>query len=228
MADMVDLHTHTFLSDGQLGPAELIRRAEVAGYGSLALTDHVDLSTMEGIIPQLVAAAELENRLGKMLVVPGAELTHVRPEQIGEATARARELGALLVLCHGETLVEPVLPGTNRAALDAGVDVLAHPGLITAEEAALAAGGNVALEITAKAGHSYTNGHVAATAAAAGARLVYGTDGHVPEHLTPRPTALRILRGAGLSAAAAEGVLTEGERLLRAKDTAKDASQDAM
>jgi histidinol phosphatase-like PHP family hydrolase len=71
---------------------------------------------------------------------------------------------------HGETIVEPVLPGTNRAAIAAGVDILAHPGLITKEEAMLAAQKGVLLEITTRRGHSFTNGHVASIARVCGHR----------------------------------------------------------
>ncbi|WP_429885909.1 PHP domain-containing protein, partial [Geoalkalibacter halelectricus] len=48
---MIDLHTHTLFSDGELIPAELIRRAAVAGYTALAITDHVDLSNLDFILP---------------------------------------------------------------------------------------------------------------------------------------------------------------------------------
>ena len=214
---MNDLHTHTTLSDGELGPAELIRRAEVAGYAALAITDHVDLSTVDRVVEALVVAAEVENRLDRVLVVPGAELTHVRPEHVNEVAERARAAGALLILCHGETVAEPVAPGTNRAAIEAGVDVLAHPGLITETEVRLAAEHNVVLELTAKRGHCLTNGHVAARARAHGARLVYGTDAHAPDQLTPEAQALSVLRGAGLSEQDARQVLDHGEQILRAK-----------
>ncbi|MFW5856524.1 MAG: histidinol phosphate phosphatase domain-containing protein [Planctomycetota bacterium] len=228
MSALVDLHTHTMLTDGGLCPAELIRRAEVAGYVAFAITDHVDASTVDRIVPALVEAAELENRRGRILVVPGAELTHVRPEHIPAVAERARAAGALLVLCHGETLAEPVMPGTNRAAIEAGVDVLAHPGLIDPDDAKLAADRNVALELTAKRGHCYANGHVARIAAAAGARLTYGSDGHLPEDLRGLDEVLAILRGAGLDADAAEAVLAESERLLRTRDAQRDRQDDPL
>ena len=37
---MIDLHTHSFFSDGVLSPSELIRRAVVKGYKAIAITDH--------------------------------------------------------------------------------------------------------------------------------------------------------------------------------------------
>ena len=45
-----------------------------------------------------------------------------------------RGLGARIIVVHGETIVEPVRPGTNRKALESDVDILAHPGLITEDE----------------------------------------------------------------------------------------------
>ena len=47
MSGVVDLHCHTYHSDGVLGPAEFFRRAEVAGVEGVALTDHVDASNIE-------------------------------------------------------------------------------------------------------------------------------------------------------------------------------------
>jgi Histidinol phosphatase and related hydrolases of the PHP family len=41
---MIDLHTHSIFSDGELIPAELTRRAAVAGYRAMAITDHGDFS----------------------------------------------------------------------------------------------------------------------------------------------------------------------------------------
>jgi len=71
-----------------------------------------------------------------------------------------RELKIIVV--HGETITEPVMPGTNKKALMSDIDILAHPGLISDDEAELAAEKGIYLEITARKGHSITNGHVAA------------------------------------------------------------------
>ena len=85
------------------------------------------------------------------------------------------------------------------AAIDAGADILAHPGLITEAEVRLAGKKGVLLEITARRGHSLSNGHVARLALKCGARMVYNTDSHSPGDFTPWETAVRIIRGAGLS-----------------------------
>jgi histidinol phosphatase-like PHP family hydrolase len=197
---MIDLHTHTIFSDGALIPAELARRAEIKGYTVLGLTDHVDASNLEFVVTRLAAAARDLDREG-LRVLPGVELTHVRPEAMASLAARARNLGALYVVVHGESPVEPVAPGTNRAAIDAGVEILAHPGLITEEEARLAAAKGVLLEITTRRGHSLTNGHVARMARMAGAKLVVDTDTHQPGDLVDDGFARVVVQGAGLDKA---------------------------
>ncbi|HOG12583.1 MAG: histidinol phosphate phosphatase domain-containing protein [Smithellaceae bacterium] len=196
---MIDLHTHTLFSDGALIPAETARRAFVAGYKAIALTDHVDDSNIDFVIPRMVRVCGKLSEKGDIFVIPGVELTHVDPSDIASLAAEARKLGAKIVVVHGETLTEPVPPGTNLAAIRAGVDILAHPGLITREETKLAAKKGVYLEITTRRGHSYTNGHVAAMAGKCGADLVLNNDAHAPGDFAGRPMAVNIARGAGLS-----------------------------
>lgn len=198
---MIDLHTHTFFSDGALVPSEHVRRFEVLGYEAVAITDHADSSNMDFIIPRIVQAARDLNPLGKTRLIPGIELTHVPPPLFARLTVRARELGALIVVAHGETPVEPVAPGTNRAALEAGVDILAHPGFITEEEAALAAKKGIFLELSGRKGHSLTNGHVAQMAAQAGALLAVNADAHGPEDFMTAERAETVALGAGLTKA---------------------------
>lgn len=196
---MIDLHTHSLLSDGELVPAELTRRFEVAGYRTLAITDHGDRSNIDVIIPRLVAFCEENNSRGGMRVIPGIELTHIPPESIPALVSRSRELGAKLVVVHGETIVEPVAPGTNRMAIESKVDILAHPGLITEEEVMLAKKHSVSLELTSRKGHSLANGHVARLAKKAGALLVLNSDTHSPDDIWPAPHLQDLVEGAGLA-----------------------------
>lgn len=196
---MIDLHMHSTFSDGELIPAEVVSRALHAGYTHLAITDHVDPSNLDMVVERLVRVCnDLAGRV-RAKVYPGVEITHVPPGLIAPLAAKARELGAKVVLVHGETIVEPVPMGTNLAAINAGIDILAHPGLITEEEVRLAKEKGVLLEITSRRGHSLTNGHVAGMAMKSGAGLVYNTDSHSPGDFTPWETALRIIRGAGLT-----------------------------
>ena len=212
----IDLHTHTFLSDGVLLPSELLRRAEVMGYGALAITDHADASNLEALLRRLLRLAQTGLTGFGLTFLPGVELTHVPPVQIAPLARRARELGARIIVVHGETPVEPVAPGTNRAAVEcADVDILAHPGFITEEEAALAAAHGVALEITSRGGHNRTNGHVARIALQAGARLLVNTDTHTPGDMMDQAEALRVARGAGLTAGQArEAVIANAQTLV--------------
>ena len=111
---MIDLHTHTLNSDGELLPAELWRRAQVKGYRYLGITDHVDSSNYEVVFARLKSAALSLNRGEAPVVVPGLEFTHLPPALIGSLAAQARALGVPLIIIHGETLAEPVAPGTSR------------------------------------------------------------------------------------------------------------------
>lgn len=211
---MIDLHTHTLFSDGEVIPAELTRRAAVAGYRALAMTDHGDLSNLDLIVPRLVkVAADLGAAWG-LTVLPGIELTHIPPGDMARATNEARRLGARIVVCHGETIVEPVAAGTNIAALEAGVDILSHPGLITAADAELAASRGICLEITTRKGHSLTNGHVVRMAQSAGARLVINNDAHAPGDLLSPGLMRAVGRGAGLSEAEVDQCLANSEDLV--------------
>jgi histidinol phosphatase-like PHP family hydrolase len=195
---MIDLHTHSIFSDGELIPSELARRAEDRGLTAIGITDHGDLSNLDFIIPRIVAVAEQLNSVISIRVIPGIEITHVPPRLIGETVAKARNLGASIVIVHGETIVEPVAPGTNAAAIAAGADILAHPGLIGEKDVISAHENEVLLEITARRGHCLTNGHVARLARQHGAKMVINTDSHSPSDLIDDRTAERIVCGAGL------------------------------
>ncbi len=198
MARMFDLHCHSLFSDGELIPAELVRRVEVMGYDAIAITDHADASNLDFIIPKVVTAAEQINKVSPTKLIPGIELTHVHPDQISRLAAQARRLGAKVVVCHGETITEPVIPGTNKAALDADIDILAHPGFISQEDASKAKEKGIFLELSGRKGHSLTNGHVAKMAKRTGASLLINSDGHAPGDFMTRERARQVGMGAGL------------------------------
>ncbi|RPJ36148.1 MAG: histidinol phosphate phosphatase domain-containing protein [Deltaproteobacteria bacterium] len=195
-------------------PAELVRRAEDIGYEAIALTDHADSSNLDWIVPRLVQVCRDLNRHRPIRAVSGIELTHLPPEMMAAMMKEARGLGAQIVVVHGETLVEPVCPGTNREAIEAGADILAHPGLITEEEVLRAKEKNVFLEITARKGHSLGNGHVARLAKKIGARLILNTDTHTPDNLISLKFALKVVRGAGLEAEDLQRMIENSRELL--------------
>ena len=196
---MIDLHTHSTFSDGELIPAELARRAKVAGYRAVALTDHADSSNIKMNIQSVKRIADKYSALMDIDIYAGCELTHVPPGLIPELIDSARTLGAEIVVVHGETLVEPVARGTNLAAIEGGCDILAHPGLITPEEMALAVEKDVAVEITTRKGHSLSNGHIVALARKTGTRLVINNDAHAPGDLVSKELRRAVALGAGMT-----------------------------
>lgn len=197
---MIDLHIHSIFSDGELVPSEVAARARSKGYRALALTDHVDTSNISFVIENISRVAADLTRMGEIVVLPGVEITHVPPPMIGGLIKSSREMGAAVVIVHGETIVEPVSMGTNLAAIKGGADILAHPGLISIEDASLAMKKGVLLEITSRRGHSYTNGHVVMAARETGAKMVFNTDSHSPQDFLDRDSACRVLQGAGIGA----------------------------
>ena len=210
-----DFHTHTTLSDGDLSPIEQIRRGVVNGYAAIALTDHAGLADCEHILKSVVAACETAQRHWSIVAIPGIELTHLPPAAIPEAARWARGHGARVIVVHGETIVEPVLLGTNHAAVTCTeVDILAHPGFLTEEDARLAAANGIFIEISARKGHSFTNGHVVSVGRRTGVRFLVNSDGHDPEDLLTADFARAVALGAGLSAEEADIALTKNPLLL--------------
>ena len=212
---MIDLHTHSLFSDGVLLPAELVRRAEHRGYRVIAITDHVDQSNLDFVVPRIAEIAKALNRVMNIKVVPGVEITHVPPVYISELSIKARSLGAKIVIVHGETIVEPVASETNHYAVHADIDILAHPGLIAPDDVITAAQRGICLEISARKGHSLTNGHVAKLALEMGAKLVLDTDSHEPSDLITMEHALAVIRGAGLDADYAQIMFSNSDQIVQ-------------
>ncbi|HDH87242.1 MAG: PHP domain-containing protein [Deltaproteobacteria bacterium] len=211
---MIDLHTHSLFSDGELLPSELVRRLEDMEYSCVAITDHVDSSSLDFVIPRLVKVAKDLNQRQSVRVIPGVEITHVHPEFMESLVVQSRELGAKIVIVHGETIVEPVAKGTNRAAILSRVDILAHPGLIAVEDIKMAAERGVYLEISARHGHCLTNGYVARLAKEFGAKLVLNSDAHSPHDLMTRQFAQMVAQGSGLGKNALEEMLGNSRDLI--------------
>lgn len=212
---MIDLHTHSFFSDGELIPSELIRRAEAIGYKAIAITDHVDSSNIDLVVPRIVSALKKLKGFISIEAVPGAEITHAPPQIIHELVKEARHLGARIVVVHGETLVEPVAPGTNRAAIEANADILAHPGIISEEDLLLAKEKGVTLEITSRKGHSLSNGYVAKEAMRFGVPLCINTDAHIPSDLITKEFAIGILLASGIEKNRIDSIFDNSKALVQ-------------
>jgi histidinol phosphatase-like PHP family hydrolase len=195
----IDLHTHTIFSDGELIPSELVWRARAANYDTIALTDHIDQSNIDFVIPRIAKISTILTRSTGLTVIPGAELTYVAPEDISGVAGRARRLGARIIIVHGETVAEPAVPeGTNHAALLSNIDILAHPGELSEEDARLAKERGIYIEVTTRSQHAVTNETVIQRARAAGTLMVMNTDAHGPEDLLTIEKTFQILKNAGV------------------------------
>lgn len=213
-----DFHTHSFLSDGVLSPVELVRMAVVNGYRAIAVTDHVGPGNCVRVLEHVIKECEFCAHYWDIVAIPGVEITHVPARGIAEVARLARDNGAKLVVVHGESISEPVEPGTNLAAVACGdVDILAHPGILTKEEAELAARNGVFLEISARKGHCLTNGHVARLGRQAGVRFLVDSDAHEPKDFLNSSFATKVALGAGFEAGEIAQILEENPNYLLTK-----------
>lgn len=202
---MYDLHIHSLLSDGVLLPSEIARRYEEKGYKIIAITDHCDYSNIKSGAEAIVEFCRRWPKNSPIKVLPGVELTHIPLEHFQPLTKYARRQGVKIIIGHGETPVEPVIRGTNRAALLSDINILAHPGNITSDDALLAREKGVFLEITSRRGHNQGNTFVAKIAKDTGAHLILNNDAHTPEDII----GLDVLKEAGLNAGLSETEIGE-------------------
>ena len=218
MNKRIDLHMHSLFSDGELLPSELARRALKLNHEVIAITDHVDWYNVDNI-PSIQDAIDDINANWDITVVLGAEVTHAPVESIDGIAKRAKQLGAKIVVVHGETLNEPVTPGTNRAAVESKyVDIIGHPGLITKQEAEIALKNDIYLEISARKGHCLGNGHVANIAREVGNKLLVDTDTYAPGDIITFDKSYEVALGAGLSHDEAMKAIVDNPReLLKSK-----------
>ena len=196
---MYNLHTHSLLSDGCLLPSELAIRFAAAGYKAIAITDHVDYSNIESTVRAILNFTKHWPKNSPIKVLPGVELTHLPLEQFKPLANYARRAGIKVIIGHGETPVEPVIIGTNHAALEADIDILAHPGRISDSDVKLAKKRGVFLEITSRSGHCQTNAFVAKLALKFGANLILNLDAHHPNDIISPNKLVKIARLSGLS-----------------------------
>lgn len=194
-----DFHTHTFLSDGENSPIELVRFAVAFGYRCIALTDHGSYSNLDFIISGVKKDCQLAEKYWDINAIPGVELTNVPFKSIDDMAKAAKELGARIVVAHGESIVENVEPGTNLEAVKSKyVDLLAHPGILKLEEARLAAKNGIFIEISSRAGHSLTNGVVVNIGREAEVKFLINSDAHSNSDLFKSDMQEKVGLGSGL------------------------------
>jgi len=80
LGERIEFHAHTIFSDGVLLPSELVRLAKVMNHKAIAITDHVDISTLDHVIPRIVRFSEDLMKYWDIIVIPGAELTMIPAE----------------------------------------------------------------------------------------------------------------------------------------------------
>lgn len=214
---LIDLHSHSTLSDGTLSIEDMVAAAERHGYQAYAVTDHVRPGDphFRDLVEQV---RETINRLRPqtlMHLFAGVEVTDFEPEQIPQIADEVRRYGAQVVVVHGECVSLNVPPGTNAAAVRSpGVDILAHPGLLSREDAEEAARHGIFLELSAR--HSWANGHIYTTARKARAPLIVSSDAHDEAGLLSSPKIEALIRGAGASPLAVGAIRQRRFRLLQA------------
>lgn len=180
-------------------PSEIAVRYLSAGYNCIAITDHADYSNIKATTGAIVNFCHHWPKKFPIKVLPGIELTHLPLSQFKPLASYARKRGIKIIIAHGETIVEPVIKGTNAAALEADIDILAHPGLITDEETRLAKKKGIFLEVTSRVDHRDTNSQVVEKALKFGAKLILNNDSHRIEDIITPVQLIKVGIDAGLS-----------------------------
>lgn len=195
---MIDFHIHP---QAFFSPSEAAHCGRQAGNRSVALLARCHKENLETELLPLVRAVRQLTLYNSIDAIAGVELVHVPSGLLPETVAKARELGAQIVVGHGESVLPhgAVVPkGANLSAIEAGVDLLAHPGLLTEEEALCAVQKGCALELSLAPWHSMYNGHVAKVALKHGCMLVAGSNAREACDMIWRETAHSLLMGAGM------------------------------
>lgn len=182
---VVDLHSHSSVSDGTEPPADLVARAARVGIDVLAVTDH---DTTEG----LAEALDAGRRLG-VCVVPGIEVStawqgadvhllvywpHTDDEALQQMLAEVRQGRATRI------------PAILARLAAHGIDV-------TEDEVARVAGDAASLGRPHVADALVAAGVVDSRDEAFASLIGEGMPGHVRKPAPPLPKALSVVRGAG-------------------------------
>ena len=115
----LELHSHTFHSDGNFSLGELCSAAKKFLYDGIALTDHNTMSGLEelngeGICVPVIPGIEWTTFYGHMLVI-GADRyidwRFVRPETMDEYTSEIKKAGAVIGIAHPFQMGSPMCTG---------------------------------------------------------------------------------------------------------------------
>ena len=147
----------------------------------------------------------------------GVELLNIPPALIRPAVAESRNCGAQIVLVHGESIMDAVEKGTNFAAIDAGVDILACPGMLDQAAADLAAERHVFVELSGSPRHAFANARTIAMCISSQVAIVCGSGASRAEELHSPELWSKIMEGADVSLDGSHPVLNAvrlGEKIL--------------
>lgn len=177
---MIDLQSHSVVSDGELAPAEVAAAAEAAGVTAMALTDH---DAVDGVRE----AAEAAERAGVTLV-PAVELSAAHPV--------AEELHVLGYWIDLDTIAPACERAQRERVVRAGeiVERLRECGFDLTLEDAIAEAGDAA---------SVGRPHIARAAGATDMKpfferyLVPGAEAYVPRRWPTAADAVRLIHDAG-------------------------------
>lgn len=185
-----ELHSHTNFSDGKASLEEMIHKARELN-SAIAITDHFigDEFGINRLYPNISSLENFLNRRKKFLeseiykqfkddVIFGIEITRVKPKKIYEIAKKAKEMN-FIVLVHGETISDEVPAGTNKSALECEyVDILAHPGHLSEDDALKAKQNKIFVEITARKIHGLENFEIAKICKKFNVEMVINADAH--------------------------------------------------
>lgn len=183
---LIDLHSHTTASDGQLTPKELVERAENRQVHMLAITDH---DSVDGLVEarQLIADKQL-----KLILINGIEITtnwlnheihvvgvNIDPEHVAltELILLQKEKREARAIEMGKRLEKAKIPGVYE-----GAKLLAGDGAIT---------------------RAHFARHLVATGIAPTFQKVFdkylsrGNTGYVPHNWVDIETAIEVIHQAG-------------------------------
>lgn len=201
-----ELHSHTNFSDGKSCLEDMVNRA-IELNSAIAITDHFigdGFGINKILYPNISSLDNFLKRKEKYSkifddVVFGIEITRIDPRKIPEI-ARAAKKNGLIVLVHGETKGDNVPAGTNNAALNSEfVDVLAHPGHLSEENALKAKESKAFIEITTREVHKSENQEIIKICKKFDLEMVIDTDAHSTHELIDYEDALMVGLNAELT-----------------------------
>ncbi len=204
---IIDLHMHSTISDGSLHLEELVEVAIDRGYSAMAFTDHVFFDNYKRIADKIINWVDKNQGSYKdIILIPGVEITFATPKEIGIITKDVRFMGTKWVVVHGEASFERTPACTNDAAVEHGVDVLAHPGYIEDEQVIKSLETGTAFELSARDSYNYANKQIAETVMRNGGKMLINSDSHQVGAMLSQAKVLQTAKIANLTTEQLEAV----------------------